>query len=241
MENIQSNDNILCVVCHQPIMINNFGTGKIILEQNYVGCPNGHLVHRDCLKQWIIHSKSCPVCHTEYNMRIINVFNDYVKQVKEDKLRAEKLKEQRLIEESKTVDELDEPEFKETFMRAEKLVQEGNFSGATNIYWDVIDQKKYGQKDPRFKKILLFLSIAYLKMGKAAMAVRQLMKLVKIDYSYPLSFYYLGVSYSEVGLPDKEKWALERSLNNITKVMSDNPSYYEGFYADIQSRLKKLL
>ena len=237
---IQPNQtSVLCVICHQPISLSNFGMGRTVLEQDYVGCPNGHLTHKTCLQQWIVHSKSCPVCHEPYDMRIIDIFNSYLQQIEEDKKQAEVQK--RVLEEQQaqiiSMGNQMEPEFVEKFKRAEKLVEEQNFSAAINLYWDILDQAGWTDKDTRRLQIILHLSIVYIKMGKQALAIRQLMKIVKHDYNYPLAFYFLGVSYIDIGLPDKAKWAFERALPNTQKLAEDD-SYYDAFITDMQTRMK---
>jgi len=40
-----------------------------------VSCPNNHPVHLDCLKHWLVHSNSCPVCQIKYPSSILNIFD----------------------------------------------------------------------------------------------------------------------------------------------------------------------
>ena len=65
------------------------------------------------------------------------------------------------------------------------------------------------------------------------------MKLVKIDFNYPLAFYYLGLNYEEMGLLDKVKWAYDRSLLQIEK-LSETQDFYKPFLEDLQQRIKNL-
>ncbi len=219
-----------------PIELMNFGMGENILEQNYVGCPNAHLVHRDCLKKWIIHSQNCPVCHEKYDIKIIQIFEEYLAQKEADKHRLEKQKE-RALDESLNQPEKIDPEFEEKFNRAEGLAKQQNFQAAMNIYWDILEQKKYSQADPKTLRVILHLGLAYYKMGKYAQCIRQLMKIIKIDYDYPLVFYFLGLTYEQLEMNDKIKWAMERALKNAEKLATTN-EVYSKYVVDIKKRLK---
>ena len=65
-----SNNKVSCVICHGPIDLSHFGREQV--TKNFVGCPNGHLCHYDCLKKWIPHSSKCPVCAEIYDTKVIN-------------------------------------------------------------------------------------------------------------------------------------------------------------------------
>ncbi|WP_457919294.1 hypothetical protein [Candidatus Lokiarchaeum ossiferum] len=225
-----------CMICHMPIELTNFGMGENILEQNYVGCPNAHLVHRECLKRWIIHSQNCPVCHEKYDIKIIQIFEEYVAQKEADKERS---KQQKQDSQRKTLDQPEQidPEFEEKFNRAENLAKQQNFEAAMNIYWDILEQNKYPKDDGKTLRVVLHLGLAYYKMGKYAQCIRQLMKIIKIDYNYPLVFYFLGLTYEQLEMADKTKWAMERAKINAEKLSSKNDKYTK-YLADIKKRLK---
>ncbi len=234
-----SSDRPLCVICHRPIDLSNFGQKEIILEQHYVGCPNGHLVHSDCLKQWISQSKSCPLCHEKYELHIIKIFSNYLKQVEEDQKRLleEKKKQDDLKrEEEKTKHEFDSETLKK-FNRGLILFDNGNYEAAINIYWDIIDEKNYPQKDPRYLQLLFQLGRSYYKMSKPALGIRQLMKLVKLDFNFPLGFYYLGLCYESIGVPAKAKWAYDRSLRNLKILVEEDPNY-QSFIENVSQRIE---
>ncbi len=238
MSNFEQKKQSQCVICHQPIDLSKFGESEIILENKYVGCPNGHLVHTECLKDWMTQSDKCPVCHEKYDIHVINVFTDYLKQVEEDRKRKEKeakLKEER---EKATKDNFD-PENEKKFNKALVLIDKGKYKSAINILWDILDEQKYTNKDPRYLKLLFHLGRGYYKMEKPTLAIRQLMKLVKLDFHYPLGFYYLGLSYEKVSLLDKAKWAYNRSLNTL-ETISKEQGHYVSFIENIQSRLKRI-
>jgi tetratricopeptide (TPR) repeat protein len=234
-----SQTNMLCVICHQPINLTHFGMGRVILEQNYVGCPNGHLLHRECLKHWIVKNRDCPVCHEPYDVRVISVYNDYLNQLDADRKVAEERKRQLESQAAVAQDQpAADPDYEAKMQQAEQYALKEDFTAAMNIYWDILDQKKYPEKDARHLRLLLHLALVYYRMGKFAMSVKQLMNLVKIDFEYPLAFYYLGMSYEEVDLPDKAKWAYERALINAQKLV-EKDKQFEPYVVDIGQRLKK--
>ena len=234
-----SNNKISCVICHGSIDLSHFGREQV--TKNFVGCPNGHLVHYECLKKWIPHSSKCPVCAESYDTHVINVFSEHLKQLEKDRIEAEERERelQAKKENLKHSSQEEDPEFLEKFERMEKLISQEKNMEALNLLWDVIDIYKFKNTDTRYPKILFYLAYAYYKLKKHAQAIQQLMKLVKIDFSYPLGFYYLGLNYEEMGLLDKVKWAYDRSLLQIEK-LSETQDYYKPFLEDLQQRIKNL-
>lgn len=228
-----------CCICHGPIDLSHFGREHV--TKNFVGCPNGHLVHYECLKKWISHSTKCPLCFEEYDTHVISVFNEYLEQLEKDRIEAEK-REQELQakkEKMKQASQEEDPEYLEKFERMEKLISIEKYTEALNLLWDMIDIYKFANRDPRYPKILFFLAYTFYKLKKHGQAIQQLMKLVKINFNYPLAFYYLGLNYEEMGLLDKVKWAYDRSLLQIEK-LSETQDYYKPFLEDLQQRLKNL-
>jgi len=234
-----SNNKVSCVICHGPIDLSNFGREQV--TKNFVGCPNGHLCHYDCLKKWIPHSSNCPVCHEKYDTHVINVFSEHLEQLEKDRIEAEKREQELQAKKEKLMQasQEDDPEYLEKFEPVEKLITQTKYMEALNILWDLIDIYKFSNRDPRYPKVLYNLSYTYFKLKKYAQSIQQLMKLVKIDFNYPLAFYYLGLNYEEMGLLDKVKWAYERSLLQIEK-LSETQDYYKPFLEDLQLRLKNL-
>jgi len=41
-------------------------------------CPNGHLTHTDCLKEWLLHSSNCPLCREPYPDHVIDQFKEFI-------------------------------------------------------------------------------------------------------------------------------------------------------------------
>jgi len=53
---------ISCIICHLEIT-NEDGSSQ--------GCPNGHFIHSDCLKDWLRDFSHCPLCGVPYSVRVI--------------------------------------------------------------------------------------------------------------------------------------------------------------------------
>lgn len=233
-------NTVSCVICHMQVGLLSFEINSVI-QREYVGCPNGHIVHRECLKKWLIHNKSCPLCQIEYNVQIISIFNEYLDQMKKDQQdaaeRAKRLKEQEELKkkEGPTLD----PEQQDKFQRAEKLAKEKNFSAALNIFWDLAETLEKTPKHPGYLKVLLNIGMINYATGNYAVAVNQLMKLVRIDFKYPLGFYYLGLCYEKIGMPDKAKWAYERALPTLQEKAKEDPNF-DRFRIYVQERLKNI-
>ena len=60
-----------CIICH---------LGIIKGVDSSQDCPNGHLAHTDCLKEWLVHSSNCPLCREPYPDQVINKFKGYIDQ-----------------------------------------------------------------------------------------------------------------------------------------------------------------
>ncbi|TFF90664.1 MAG: E3 ubiquitin-protein ligase, partial [Promethearchaeota archaeon] len=63
-----------CIICHLGIID---GLDEFEL------CPNGHPVHSECLKEWLIHSSTCPLCQEKYPESIIAKFESFLEERKE--------------------------------------------------------------------------------------------------------------------------------------------------------------
>lgn len=234
----QSQTTILCHICHQPIVLINVHD-KIGID--YVGCPNGHLMHRECLKHWMVKNKECPMCHTPFEAQIIAIFDEYIEQLKRDEeLKADQAKKLKEEAEKAKAEAAKNPELEEIIARCHRLQDEQNYTAAMNLFWDVLDLKVPNQKDPYHQKILLELAKLYIQMGKPLLAVTQLMKLVKIEYEYPLAFYYMGKAYDKVDQPDKALWAYERAIVTLEKLTKKQPEY-QSYLNEVNVRLKKVI
>ena len=181
-----------CIICHMEIV-----EGKDILRQ----CSNEHPVHDECLKEWLIHSPTCPLCNAPYSHDIIDQSKDYLKEKEKVKINKER---------KGKIEEI-----------AEKMV----YLKLHSIFDELVEQKHYDMALDKLEAIndnnlsvserqeSLFLKgkIFYLK-GRFDMAISHLFKLVKERYDFPDAFLYLGKSYQKLGLEDKANWAFDRVL-----------------------------
>jgi predicted Zn-dependent protease len=186
-----------CIICHLKIIE---GEDK---EQT---CPNGHPVHHDCLKDWIIHSQNCPLCNEPYLSNTLIQFQYYIQQKEIEELSAlQNLKKQEENEKMKMLAD------KMAFLKFEEsiniLINENKYDSALSM----LDIQNNGNQSTVRSRNILFLKgkINYLR-GRYDLAINQLFKLVKEDYEYPDGFLYLGKAYEALGLTDKAKWAFER-------------------------------
>ncbi len=233
--------SVLCVICHQPIDLSKFGTGRFLLDKEFVACPNSHLVHRTCLQQWIPQSKKCPVCYDDYDLKVIELFEEYLRQMELDKQRhldvqQEKADREREREES---DKEFDAETHEILNKAEALLNNEKYGEAVNLLWDLHDQKKYPMKDTRNLYIILQIAVVYYNSGQYPLGLRQLNKIIKVDYEYPLVFYYMGMCYSGLEMSDKVKWAMDRAVLHTARLV-EKDERYQPFLDEINSILDSL-
>jgi len=186
-----------CIICHM---------GIIEGVDSSQDCPNGHLTHTDCLKEWLLHSSNCPLCREPYPDQVIDQFKEFFSQketekqaVIEDELKQEELKK------------IEQIASKITFLKflesIEILINEGEFEYALSR----LDLRNKGSVSIQKEHDILFLTgkINYMR-ERYDLAINQLFKLVKEKYDYPEGFLYLGKAYEALGLEDKAKWAYER-------------------------------
>jgi len=169
-------------------------------------CPNDHPAHTECLKEWLIHSSTCPLCSEPYPKDVLEQFKGYIDQKEKEKQNA-------------LESELKQEEIK----KMEKIVEKIGFLKFIDSIDILINEKEYDYAISRLElhnsndisnnsgRDILFLKgkINYLR-GRYDLAINQLFKLVKEQFDYPEGFFYLGKSYEALGLTDKAKWAFER-------------------------------
>jgi tetratricopeptide (TPR) repeat protein len=181
-------------------------------EEDYVGCPNEHYAHRDCIKDWFIKQSTCPICYEKYDQSIIDSFQAYTQQAvadKKAKAEAERLRKEE--EKNAPVAPKTDAEMNKVFQQAEDFLLEENYKEAIKTYWGYLDaHPKFAPDDFRILQTTFALGIAYYKMGKFDLSIQQLTKIVKADPQYPRAFEFLEVCYEKVGMHDKAKWARER-------------------------------
>ena len=186
-----------CIICH--LDITKYDKQEL--------CPNGHPSHRECLQEWITHSKNCPVCSTPYSSEVLRSFQDYIKE-----------------KEANAEAELEALKRKEIEEKVEKIAEEIAFKKALEIIEDLAEKKQFNialdklfafdeKILPSYKlqNILFMKGKVYYLMEKYDMAINNLFKLVKNhNFEYPDAFTLLGKSYEAIGLDDKAKWAYDR-------------------------------
>jgi len=186
-----------CIICHM---------GIIEGVDSSQDCPNGHLAHTDCLKEWLLHSSNCPLCREPYPDQVIDQFKEFIKQKETEKQVS--IKNELRQEEIKKMEHIAS---KITFLKfvesIDILINEQEFEYALSR----LDLHNDGSGSIEKEQDILFLKgkINYMR-GRYDLAINQLFKLVKEKYDYSEGFLYLGKAYRALGLGDKAKWAYER-------------------------------
>jgi tetratricopeptide (TPR) repeat protein len=178
-----------CIICHMMIYES---------IDTYYSCINGHPIHEDCLKEWLIHSNNCPLCREVYSNDLIKKFQGYKeqkeleKQVKQYKeLKEETLKNMKII-----ADKMVFLKFSEAI---ESLIKEKKFQEAFEKLLIAHDNNIDNSK---INHILFLLGKVNYFRKKYDLAINFLFKLVKKPGGYDFP--------DALGLKDKAKWAFDR-------------------------------
>ncbi len=186
-----------CIICH---------LGIIEGVDSSQDCPNGHLAHIDCLKEWLLHSSNCPLCREPYPDQVLNQFKEFINQKETEKQAAieNELKQEEMKKMEQVASKITFLKFLESI---EILINEQEFEYALSR----LDLHNNGSNSIQWEHDILFLKgkINYIR-GRYDLAINQLFKLVKEKYDYPEGFLYLGKAYEALGLDDKAQWAYER-------------------------------
>jgi tetratricopeptide (TPR) repeat protein len=232
-----------CIICYEAIEYDESEiSSNPIISNKAVVCPNNHFAHVECIKDWMLESMSCPVCSELFDIRIVNFFSEYKATVEEQKKQNEALRieeEKRRIEAAKRWD----PEMEKEFANVLALEEQNNFAEAVKVLWDIHDKYAPNPKHKGHKDILLELGRCYLLNKQYSLANNQLMKLIKLDFNFPLGFYYLGITYEMMKMGDKAIWAYERALRNtenINKDENERQADYSEIIQDIKNRMESL-
>lgn len=186
-----------CIICHLGIID---GLDK------YELCPNGHPVHSECLKEWLVHSSTCPLCQENYLDSVIIKFKEFLDERKreEDKILEAELQEESIKKMEIVANQVAFLKFVET---VEKLIEIEEYDYALSR---LEMHNQYPITNPKGQQILFLKGkINYLR-GRFDLAINFLFKLVKSKFDFPDGFLLLGKSYEALGLKDKAQWAFER-------------------------------
>ncbi|MFX1387828.1 MAG: RING finger domain-containing protein [Promethearchaeota archaeon] len=186
-----------CIICHLRIDEN---------TDSYNSCNNLHLVHKQCLAEWLTHSQNCPLCSEPYPAYLIDQFKDYLDMKEQEKQNA--LEEELQKESVKKIEKItDKILFLKIIETIENLIEEEKYTEAVDKLLDLYREDSIEERD---LMVLFLLGKANYLKGRYDLAINFLFKLVKIKYDYPDGFLYLGKAYEHLGLHDKAKWAYER-------------------------------
>ena len=184
-----------CLICHMEIS-----------GDDVVKCPSNHSVHSECLKEWLTHSKNCPLCSTPYSQDVIDDYKNYFEEKEKEQQQA--LDREQEEKEKKQIARLAEKmEFKKTIETIENLTASKDFVGALDLIDSITGKKAIANK---YNLMFLKGKVNYLR-GRYDLAINHLFKLVKEKFDYPEAFQILGQAYKELGLEDKAQWAFERA------------------------------
>ena len=215
------NNSVSCLICHVKIFLDPSNEKQGLNElKGYGNCVNGHTVHLECLKKWIAHSDKCPMCNSIYPPILSSRFSVIIN---EENLRKEEKEKEKKLEEiaiSAALEEVKQQKndgIRDKINRAKILIDSGKFKPALNILFDILDHD-----DPQNIEAKFLIGKTHYLNNKFDLAVSNLMKLVKTKFDFPLAFYYLGKSFESINLKPKAKWAYERSLNNLEKLITNH-------------------
>ncbi|MHA1732846.1 MAG: hypothetical protein ACTSU5_12950 [Promethearchaeota archaeon] len=219
-----------CLVCHKPVRP----------EEERAVCPNGHLVHKSpCLESWYTLSKrkDCPFCGGEFTGRDVQSwfaeFDREISRKAEVEKKRKRTAEQRKLEELEKVRSKTRAALKEV----KDLLEEGRVEEALDAAFALYEA------NPRDVDAQFLVGRANLALGKYSLAVNFLMKVVKAQSRYPWAYYYLGLAYENLEMPDKARWAFEREGVNFSEFQNSlvyEPGEYPSYFRVIADKLDKL-
>jgi len=187
----------LCIICHLDIDS---------VEDVQKECPNGHPIHEICLKEWLNHSKRCPLCSEPFPEIFLNQYKNFLElnaHRKENSIKIQQLE--------KTVLIIDKVAQKMVFLKQLEII---NHLTEIHRYEEALERLGAfeGEDLSTYKgQYILFLKgkIHFLR-ERYDLSINCLFKLVKEKFDFPNAFLYLGKSYEQIGLIDKAKWAYNR-------------------------------
>jgi hypothetical protein len=186
-----------CIICHLEILEG--------LDE-YAKCPNGHPTHYDCLKEWLVHSSTCPLCQEKYSDEVIGKFKVYIeeKEKEQNEFLKQELEQEKIKKMKVVADQVAFLKFVETI---EELIEIEEYDYALSRL-ELHDN--YPITNPKGQQILFLKGKINYVRGRFDLAINFLFKLVKTKFDFPNGFLLLGKSYEALGLKDKAQWAFER-------------------------------
>ncbi|MHA1803331.1 MAG: RING finger domain-containing protein [Promethearchaeota archaeon] len=186
-----------CIICY--LEVESSLNGAVV-------CPNGHVAHEHCFKEWYVHSKNCPVCHEPYPPSVLAKYETYLKQFEKERLEEEKRVAQEKA--AKKIEVITEKiRFLKFIEALEFMIEKKQYNSALAMLNGY--NETHLSKDQKQKLLFLRGKINYFRR-RYDLAIGSLFKLVKENFNFPDAFYYLGKSYEALGLVDKAKWAFDR-------------------------------
>ncbi|MBY9006471.1 MAG: hypothetical protein KGD63_06905 [Candidatus Lokiarchaeota archaeon] len=186
-----------CIICHE------------LIDQNlnlHEECPNGHQIHKNCLKKWLDRSFHCPLCNNQYNEDIISKFKLYQKEIQK-----EKQKELELQTQQENIEKIQKIGEKFAFLKLiesiKHLINNKDYEKALDKLNNFEDKTKVID----MHTIMFFRGKINFLREKYDLAISYLFKLVKENFNYSEAFIYLGKSYKALGLDDQAEWAFKRA------------------------------
>lgn len=193
------------------------------------------------MRQWFLSSRTklCPVCSEAYDLQHhAGVFAKWeetlANQLKQREAAAQQEEYAACQAEQRVRDEM-----KAKLDVISELISKEQFRAAVDKAFDILDE------DETQVDALFLLGKTFYKMGKYALSVNHLMKLVKLDFGYPGAFFFLGRAYDKLELPGKVKWAYQCGLENMHKWAEHNAlvvdaASCEDYKQKMESRLGQL-
>ncbi|TXT67722.1 MAG: hypothetical protein BAJALOKI1v1_20039 [Promethearchaeota archaeon] len=182
-----------CIICHMEI------------DSLYDQCPNGHMIHSDCLLEWFSNSDTCPLCNTPYSKDVIKKYKDQLESAE-----RQKEQERQLLQEESNVEAIKDIGKRMLYLKLVDSIDNHISNQEYKEALDLIDGFKQRFEDYNENELMFLTGKINFLRGRHDMAVNFLFRLVKKDFEFPEAFLYLGKAYQALGLQDKAKWAFDR-------------------------------
>jgi tetratricopeptide (TPR) repeat protein len=241
----QAAGKIKCVICYGPIA-KKPGSMEPATEDDLVKCPGGHRAHYECLKGWILTSRTCPACSLPYDKEVLIRYVDFVKEEKAKRAQERVKKEEEEVKKkeedaikNKLVNQLFDLETAKQVIEAQKLAAQGENTQALKILWDIMDNTFKEKRTKGALEVLMLIGRINYRAGKYGLALKPITEVVKVDMKFPLAMYYMGLAYDKLGMPDKMIWSFERAIDALKGYAEKNPTVFQPFVDYVQKKLDR--